>query len=70
MEQTMSEPIYIETWEVSSPNGNRLQIAFTESQCPTYEILEELRSNMAEEHHCKLEYLIRTDTIEEGADDE
>ena len=68
----MSEPTYIEIWKVSgNPSGDRLGFAYTESDCPTYSHLLALRDSMAEMHDCKLEYLIRTDTIVmEGADDE
>ena len=60
----MSEPTYVEVWKVSSLSGDRLAIAYTESMCPTLDYLEELRNCMAENHNCKLEYLIRTDVIE------
>lgn len=60
----MSEPTYIEVWKVSSPNGDRLAIAYTKSDCPTLDHLEAFRNCMAENHNCKLEYLIRTDVIE------
>lgn len=69
----MSEPIYIETWEVSgNPSGDRLAIAYTKSKCPTYKILDVFRSDMAETHNCKLKCLLRTDVIEteKGADNE
>ena len=68
----MIEPIYIEIWEVSgNPSGDKLEIAYTDSQCPTYSHLRALRDNMAEKHDCKLEHLIRTDTIVmKGTDDE
>ena len=67
----MSEPIYIERWEVSGNlSGDRLDIAYTKSSCPTYEILDMLRDGMAEVHNCTLKRLLRTDVIEEGADDE
>lgn len=66
----MSELIYIETWEVKDSHfGNRLQIAYTESLCPTYEHLVVLRSCMAEKNHCKLKYLIREKKIE-GVDND
>lgn len=62
----MSEPIYIEIWEVSgNSSGNRLSIAYTKSDCPTLDYLTELRNCIAEAHNCKLEYLIRTDEIEQ-----
>ena len=61
----MSEPTYIEVWEVSgNPNGDKLAFAYTERMCPTLDCLEVLRRCMSEMHDCKLEYLIRTDTIE------
>lgn len=60
----MSEPKYIEVWEVSgNPNGDRLGIAYTKSKCPTYEMLLVLRNDMAEKYNCKLEHLLRTDEI-------
>ena len=62
----MSEPTYIEIWKVSGNlSGNRLAIAYTESMCPTLDYLEEFRNCMAENYNCKLEYLIRTDVIEQ-----
>ena len=69
----MSEPTYIEIWKVSgNPSGDRLGIAYTESDCPTLDYLIALRGCMAEMHNCKLDYLIRTDVIRhtEGVDDE
>ena len=60
----MNEPIFVELWEViGNPNGNRLGIAYTKSDCPTYDHLLALRDCMAEMHNCKLNYLIRTDVI-------
>lgn len=60
----MSEPTYIEIWEVSgNPSGNRLCIAYTKSDCPTLDYLIEFRNCMAENYNCKLEYLIRTEEI-------
>lgn len=69
----MSEPIFVEVWKViGNPRGDRLGIAYTESDCPTYDHLIALRDGMAEMHNCKLDYLIRTDVIRhtEGADNE
>lgn len=61
----MSEPTYIEVWKVSgNPSGDKLGIAYTESMCPTLDYLEALRKCMAENHNCKLEYLIRMDVID------
>lgn len=60
----MSEPIYIERWKVSgNPSGDRLDMAYTKSKCFTLDYLIAFRNSMAEMHNCKLEYLIRTDTI-------
>ncbi len=60
----MSEPTFIEIWEVSgNPEGNRLGMAYTKSKCPTLDHLIAFRNSMAEMHECKLEHLIRTDTI-------
>ncbi len=71
-EHTMSEPIYIEVWKVSgNPSYDRVGLSYTDSICPTYSHLLALRDSVAEMYDCKLEYLIRTDTIGmEGADDE
>lgn len=68
----MSESIYIETWKVSgNPRGDRLGMAYTRSKCPTLDYLIAFRNSMAEMYDCKLEYLIRTDTIvTERLDDE
>lgn len=67
----MSEPLYVETWEVSgNPSGDRLAIAYTKSKCPTYEILDMFRNDMAEVHNCTLKHLLRTDVIKEGASNE
>lgn len=62
----MSEPIFIEIWKVSgNPSGDRLGMAYTKSKCPTLDHLIAFRNCMAETHNCKLEYLIRTDVIEQ-----
>ena len=69
----MSEPIFIEIWKVTgNPSGDRLEMAYTESKCPTLDHLIAFRNCMAEMHDCILEYLIRTDVIKhtEGTDDE
>lgn len=52
----MNEMKYIEIWEVSgNPNIYKLlAIPYTDSQCPTYSHLLELRDNIAERHNCKL----------------
>lgn len=52
----MNESTYIEIWEVSgNPNIYKLLgIPYTDSQCPTYSHLLELRDNIAEKHNCKL----------------
>ena len=60
----MSEPIFIERWEVEYPQGYMIEIAYTKSKCPTYEYLLMLRKCMEEEHNCKLKHLIRTDVIQ------
>ena len=61
----MEEPIYIETWEVvGNPKGNRLNIAYTRSMCPTVEMTDIFRRSMAETHECVLCKLLRTRKIE------
>ncbi len=60
----MGEPIYIETWEVISNMGNRLDIAYTRSLCPTVEATDMHRRIMAETHECVLCKLLRTRKIE------
>lgn len=61
----MGEPIYIETWEtVGNPKGNRLDIAYTRSMCPTVETTDIFRRIMAETHECVLCKLLRTRKIE------
>lgn len=61
----MGEPIYIETWEVvGNPKGNRLNIAYTRSMCPTVEARDIFRRSMAEIHKCKLGLLLKTRKIE------
>lgn len=61
----MGEPIYIETWEaVGNPKGNLLDIAYTRSMCPTVEMTDIFRHNMAETHSCVLVRLLRTRKIE------
>lgn len=66
----MSEPIYIERWEVEYPEGCLVEIAYTKSKCPTYECLMMLRQSMEEIHNCKLKHLIKTDVIQmEESDD-
>lgn len=60
----MSEPTFIEIWKVSgNPSGNRLGMAYTKSECPTFDHLIAFRNCIAENNNCKLEYLIRTDVI-------
>lgn len=61
----MEEPIYIETWEVvGNPKGNRLNISYTKSMCPTAEAIDMFRRSMAETHRCVLRKLLRTRKIE------
>ena len=60
----MGEPIYVETWEVVSNQGNILDIAYTRSLCPTVEAIDMFRRCMAEEHRCVLRKLLRTRKIE------
>ena len=60
----MGEPIYIETWEVVSNQGNLLDIAYTRCMCPTDEAIDIFRRSMAEIHECMLRKLLRTRTIE------
>lgn len=68
----MSEALYIEVWEVcGNPSGDRLEIAYTDSQCPTYSHLLALRDNMAERHNCKLIRLLEQNVVlMKGADNE
>ncbi len=61
----MGEPIYIETWEaVGNPKGNRLDIAYTRSMCPTVEMTDIFRRIMAKTYKCVLVRLVRTRKIE------
>lgn len=61
----MSEPVYIETWEVvGNPKGDILDIAYTRSQCPSVEAIDMHRRIMAEIHGCTLKKLLRTRKIE------
>ena len=67
----MSEPIYVEVWKVSGNSlGDKLAIAYTKSEVPTYEILQMLRDARADAHNCRLEYLIRTELIEYAEEDD
>lgn len=59
----MSEPIYIERWEVEYPQGYMIEIAYTKIKCPTYECLMLFRQFVEEEYKCKLKHLIKTDII-------
>lgn len=62
----MSEPIFIEIWKVSgNPFGDRLRMAYTKRRCPTLDHLIAFRNCIAETHNCELEFLIRTDVIEQ-----
>ena len=50
---------YIETWDVSSDHGDRLEIAYTADDYADKSIVAEIQRAMEENYHCKLRSLLR-----------